>query len=533
MQSSGNRRKPFFPIRCKFLSSRLSIDLRALALFRIAIGILFAQSCALRSVNTSEHYSHSGILPSSLRVAELNEHSNIGSWSLFLIHDSMLWCSFLLVLGAISGIALALGWKTRFWTLMCLALAISLRARLPQAEDGGDVLLQLFMFWGLFLPLGRVWSVDSRGNPVALNSRTPIFSMATIAILIQMLLVYIGAAVAKTDPVWRVQGTALAEALQIESLTTSFGALCSHLPSPVLAALTHVVLIIEEVGPLLAILIPLSSPWRAAGPLLMFSLHAGIAATFALGQFPWIAISGWLLFLPSCIYDALEYRLTQQPRATSVSLPSTSQGLFWVPLVCLCLGMASFISNLPFLSQAHLLPTWAIWLANASGLRQNWSMFSPGIRTQDGWFVAVATFEDGTQRDIWQHLSPPSFQKPPSVRLSYRNERWREYLSDLFHSRRAKRSTAFANWLQQDWNSQHPHEPVTKLEVYFLLQDSRKPQEGVTPILLYPIEGTGPDGKAYFRGDPRTADTSVSSYGLPVLEQAASMTTLRPISPTP
>jgi hypothetical protein len=486
-----------------FFEERLAIDCRALALFRVGIGFLFALDCLMRLRDAEAHYSDAGIAPRAVRWAELAMTGKHGAWSLFFLDGSAAWSYALLLLGVAAGLMLCLGWRTKIATIVCWTLSLSLRMRIPHAGDGGDILLQLFFFWALFLPLGERYSLDRRfhfrGRPPA----AAVFSAGSIALLLQICFVYWFAAAAKTDASWRLHGTALQQSLKLESITTSFGTWAADWPVLILQALTHMTLIIEEFGPVAALLFPLRTSLRLAGPCILILLHLGIALCFTFGIFPWIAIVGWFLFIPSPVWHAMEALLMRR-RQAPLDAPAMlfgSRVSNVVATACFCVVGLTLVASLPALSVP--LPTPFKLFAQASGLNQNWNLFAPRVRAEDGWIMTKATLADGSLIDIWQQSSPPSFAKPASIFASYRGKRWRQHLGHVFHYRNALLTQAFANWLERNWNSAHPENPVKSLEIHFLLQNSNHQNGRAIPVRMYPIEATEPEGKAIFASDPR------------------------------
>jgi hypothetical protein len=486
-----------------FGKERLAIDCRALALFRMGIGFLFALDCFMRLRDAEAHYSDTGIAPRAVRWAELTMSGKHGVWSLFFLDGSVAWSYALLLLGIAAGLMLCLGWRTKTATSICWILSLSLRMRMPHLGDGGDILLQLFFFWGLFLPLGERYSLDRhfyfKGRPPAAS----VFSAGSIALLLQICFVYWFAAAAKTDASWRLHGTALQQALKLESITTSFGAWAADWPVLVLQALTHLTLLIEEFGPIAALLLPLRAPLRLAGPCAMILLHLGIAFCFTFGIFPWVAIVGWFLFIPTPACEAMETVLMRQRRIPPYepSMLFASRVSNIVATACICVTGLLLITSLPALNVA--VPAPIKLFAQASGLQQNWNFFAPRVRAEDGWIMVKATLADGSLVDIWQQSSPPSFSKPPSILASYRGKRWRQHLSYMFHYRNALLTDAFASWLERRWNETHPANPVKSMEVYFLLQNTVRQSADAIPVQLYPVQDLGAGGKAVFAGDPR------------------------------
>lgn len=87
----------------------------------------------------------------------------------------------------------------------------------PRRAEGGDDLLRLLLFWALFLPLGRCCSIDSLADRLRQpgSSRSParalqhvrcqpgvVVSAAAVALHVQVMVMYVCNAVAKTDESW-------------------------------------------------------------------------------------------------------------------------------------------------------------------------------------------------------------------------------------------------------------------------------------------------------------------------------------------
>ena len=98
------------------------------------------------------------------------------------------------------------GWHTRIATAVSWALLVSLHARNPWlASMGGDALLRLFLFWGMFLPLGARLSLDARREPALARAPAQYVSAATVALLGQVCLVYFATGAQKSGELWRTE----------------------------------------------------------------------------------------------------------------------------------------------------------------------------------------------------------------------------------------------------------------------------------------------------------------------------------------
>lgn len=67
----------------------------------------------------------------------------------------------LFALAAACAVALLVGWRTRLAALGCWLLLSSLQVRQPLIYIGGDSILRLLLFWGLFLPLSARLSLNA------------------------------------------------------------------------------------------------------------------------------------------------------------------------------------------------------------------------------------------------------------------------------------------------------------------------------------------------------------------------------------
>lgn len=275
-----------------------SIDYRSLAAFRIGLSLLLIFDLFNRSHDLIAHYTDFGVLPRDIYIQKFQPAWH---WSIHLMGGNEAAISFLFVIHAILAIALLFGIKTRIVHFLCWLLLISLQSRNPMVLQGGDVLLRVLFFWGLFLPLGARWSVDSAMSPnKALGS---IFNLASMTLLLQVSLVYVFTVLLKNDPAWW-QGQAVYMALAIDQFTTPFGNWLLQQKN-LLPLLTYSTIAWEFIGAIIVF-----SPWKTARlrmlAILGFGLmHLGLGLCMELGLFPWISLCSWLVFIPTLCWDQL------------------------------------------------------------------------------------------------------------------------------------------------------------------------------------------------------------------------------------
>ncbi|MGD1988948.1 MAG: hypothetical protein PVJ93_05815, partial [Pseudomonadales bacterium] len=196
------------------LRAPFTVDLRALGLLRIAVGLLILADLLLRSSDWLTFLGAEG-----LYGAELSK-SLAEPWrlSLYWLFDDPRWTLGLGVLSALAALTLTLGIRPWLSTLVSFLLLASLHNRNPLVLQGGDNLLLLLLFWGLFLPWGARLSLaaavqrPSREDVPGSHSPTHL-SIASKALIFQVLAVYFFSAFLKNGDAWRVDGTAIYYAL--------------------------------------------------------------------------------------------------------------------------------------------------------------------------------------------------------------------------------------------------------------------------------------------------------------------------------
>ncbi|MGI8861087.1 MAG: HTTM domain-containing protein [Rubrobacteraceae bacterium] len=295
-------------------------DLRSLAAFRIVLGLLVLADLALRATDFHAHYTDAGVLPRSQAI----ESGLIDAWefSLYLINGEALFQALLFGLTALAAVCMLVGYRTRLSTIIVWVLVVSVQWRNPLLLNGGDTLLRLLLFWAMFLPLGAYWSVD-RWRKAAPQRLSMVFlSVGTIGLLMQIAFVYIFTALLKTGDEWRVDGTALYYALNLDHLVTPFGVWMSQFPD-LLKVLTFATLGLEALGPFLLFFPFFTGPVRTAMVLAFMSLHFGIWTMMEIGFFPWISAFCMVCFLPAWFWDTTGARINA---AYPKFLPDVTRG---------------------------------------------------------------------------------------------------------------------------------------------------------------------------------------------------------------
>jgi hypothetical protein len=279
------------------LQKLFSIDLRSLALLRVMLALAILLNLAILLPDAHVFLSDSGIYP---------RRSAMGSpygWSLYFIHGSSWFSLLLMLLNCLAALLLMVGYRTRWMTIICWVLAMSLDSRIIGLTSGADTYLRLLLFWSMFLPLGARCSVDEAMSKAAALPRL-YFSWAVVAIFVQVTCLYLFSALLKTGTHWRETYDAVYFALNTPEITTPLAAyVASHVE--LLRSLTFYVYHLE----LAAVLFLFAPIFTAQARLLIITLlalmHVGFTLFLSIGFFPLVCLAGLTVFLPPLFWDRL------------------------------------------------------------------------------------------------------------------------------------------------------------------------------------------------------------------------------------
>ncbi|MCG5055032.1 MAG: HTTM domain-containing protein [Myxococcales bacterium] len=444
------------------------LDLRALALGRIGLALLLLYDLALRATDLEAHYTDAGVEPRS----EVGR-PELPLFRLYFLSGEASVTRTLFVMAATAATALLLGYRTRLATGLSWIFVASLQARNGHILQGGDNLLQMFLLWGLFLPLAGVWSLDARTRPPPTCTR--ITGAANFAFCGQLFMLYFITGTLKANlPHWRL-GDGVWDALNADEFVTRFG-LWLHPHRGILKLLGWGTLVLEILGPFVMLVPPRRWRVRLALVLSFIGLHLGITASMRIGMFSFVSIVGWLFLLPPGLFDRLHVRPIREGVAPSGSRwASRAAGVIFAYLV-----LAAMVSDrMPHgrVRDGLLKP------ARLLDLQEHWGMFVKP-RAHSGFLVLEGTLRNGGAIDLLRGGAPVSFSPPPLVIDLFPNQRWRKWLTGLTKDKDAERQRAerFAAWLCRKENSTRPSETaLTNVRVVYV---------------KHPVDARGDDSRA-------------------------------------
>ncbi|WP_151088143.1 HTTM domain-containing protein [Hymenobacter baengnokdamensis] len=467
------------------------LDLRALALLRMGTAALLVLDLAIRSTDLEAHYSNKGVLPVAVlfdhvwTAYQFSLHAASGLWQV----QAVLFC-----LAAVVAGALLLGYHTRLATLASWVLLVSLQNRNPLIGQGGDDLLRMLLFWGFFLPWGRVWSRDARSQPAP--ERYAYCSAATLAYIGQLALVYWCTALLKSGPEWTRDGTALYYALSLDQLLLPGGRLLYPHPD-LLRVLTFATWYIELLLPL-ALFIPFGVKWwRLLVIGVLVGFHLGISLTLFVGIFFIVNIVSVLGLLPPVALDWLTRRLVphaERTRRWHARLPAwqspwqlriertrprspgsvklwraVRDGFVFSVFFYVCWWNLDDVAG----PAGRWMSEPTRWFGYLFRVDQHWGMFAPSVFKDDGWYVLEGTTQTGRVLDLNRGGAPVSYVKPAAVVSLFKNDRWRKYSENYLFVNNAWMRGYYCNYLLRIWHENPAHPPLRHLSVVYMKEVSQ------------------------------------------------------------
>lgn len=460
----------------KYFSQIFSLDLRSLALFRVALGAMLLIDLAFRCMDVVAHLTDSGVLSRGLLWQLLETKWR---FSLYFIEGSPAWSFFLFGFSAFSAACFLLGWKTRFFNLLSWILLISLHVRNPFVLDGGDHLLRYLLFWGLFLPLNKCASLD------ALDSKSQelpqkVLSVGSAGLILQVCLAYWFSAYLKSlTPEWNT-GQAVEISLGIMGFVTPLGHLVSQWPGAVLRFMTEFIFNFEKWGPVLFLMPVFFSFFRLVGVIVFIVIHLFFAALLDLGMFPWIDMIAVLPFLPACFWgraiaNDMQDKFSQLAALKSSILINVIAG-FFLALI--------FFWNLWSSSSAFRMPPVLKEIGYLTHMDQRWGMYAPPA-SYNSWIVIPAKLKDGSEKDLTNFRKPKmvNWQEPKDPYSLYSSARWKNYLLNIAGTGKEQARIPYLEHVARKWNQQSSREQKVDILGMFILYQYFFPQVQKTQIV--------------------------------------------------
>lgn len=443
-------------------SEFFEIDLRSLALFRIALGALILADLALRWPFIAASLSDAGSWPRSA-VRSTGPLFSFYMWSGAAGFQTLLFC-----VAGVCALMLLVGCYTRFASVASWLLLGSLQLRHSELLNGGDSLLRMLLCWSVFLPLGARASVDAARRPERAAAGPAILSVASVALTLQFAILYIDAGLLKTGAAWVSDGTAIETALSIRVRRGVAAPLLLQYPD-LLRALTPIALYFERLGPLGIFFPCFTAPIRSFTLLAFWGFQLGLGLGISLQLFPFVCTAATLPLFPGWLWDRLAARGWPQlasaaparpergaaaggiARAARRLLAGAASGL---AALFLAASLALMLQSLSIVRVPRELRSWSALF----GVEQSWGMFSPSPPNFDAVFEIYGDLPDGNALSL---LDVEAGERWSRVLRFHRSFRMRIAL-DAVATRRGPLPSHYLRWLCRKWNQPQP--PALRVE---------------------------------------------------------------------
>ena len=272
-------------------------DARPLAMFRIALGAILLQDLWPRARDASTFLTDDGIFPRALLP---QGHG----WSLLDVAGGAAFVQVLLALCAAATTAFTLGYATRVSTVLTWLLWLSIHRRVPIIHTGGDSVIDILLFFGVFADLSGRWSISTRyrrGRRADVPALAPRFMQWVPALLY----LYTARQKVKNSGAEWWFGSVIFKTMHMHGWIRAPGAVAGRAHPGLCAAFTGGTIVVEFVVAFLL----LSPVWvrytRPAGIAMHLGLQGGILMTMKVGVFTYVMLAVTALWLLPGWLDAI------------------------------------------------------------------------------------------------------------------------------------------------------------------------------------------------------------------------------------
>ncbi|PYY00313.1 MAG: hypothetical protein DMG64_17245 [Acidobacteria bacterium] len=416
-----------------YLERTYSLDLRSLALFRIALGAVLLGDLIWRAQEMLVFYTDFVVLP---RAALLDKFSPPARFSIHMMSGQLIFQAMLFFVAAALAVMLMAGIRTRLAAFASWFMLVSIQNRTPVILQGGDVYLRVFAFIAMFLPLGALYSVDSGlREPEKEKPRFAHFSTPGVALIAQVAMVYTFAVLLKTAPEWRRDFSAVYYALQIQQITYPLGQLLLHFPK-LLPWLTRGTLVQEGAIPLLLLTPFLAGPARMLGAVLIILLHVALGLSIRLGHFPYIACTAALPLIPTWFWE-LKWIRRRFPWLSGESMAGFGTRVYYDRNCSFCSKLVRIVRAFLVLPKTELIPA------------QEFPVTELEMRDQKSWIVVDP---EGRRYYKWRALVHLVSQSPmfscltPVMRSEWLERNGRKWYEAIERNR--DKLSRYTDWIR-------------------------------------------------------------------------------------
>lgn len=433
------------------------------------------------------YYTDSGVYSLAAYEATFPQFTGLSIHAL----SGALWLQQLLfAVAGVLAVALVVGYRTRTVGALSFLLLLSLHARNPAVNNGGDILLRTVFLLALLTPLGERWSIDAlrRGS-----ARRTVRSAATTALLAQPLVVFGQNAVLKHRGETWYAGRGLDIAFANDVMTVYLGDYLTAFPL-LLETLNWLWVTLLAGAPVLLLF---TAGWtRAVIAFVYIGAFLGMVPTLMVGLFPLVLTTMVLAYLQPPFWDAIGRLLV--PHLGEYRPTTAHLGRFANPPVERRLlgrlrerGYGTLVESITAYGRSLLTVLGVIALvfvlvygighvieydvpyneAATAVIDQSWGLYAPNPTDSYHWYVVTAELRTGESVSALD-TSGVSFDRPPDPSSTFDSFRERKYMSVLASTDAdGPLATDYAEWACNRAATIH-EQPVRQVTVSQLTQPS-------------------------------------------------------------
>ncbi len=463
------------------------LDLRALGMFRIIVGLnLIYNILRYRLFYIREFYTADGLMPRAEIARLYGEHFTLIDW----LHEPWM-VSIFMVLGLIIAAFYTLGFRPALTGFLGFIWLWSIIHYNPFLSHGVEFLIEVSLFWGMFLPLGERFSLFKPARPV---DKQVVWDLPVFAILFQIAIIYLTSTITKTGEFWRA-GVAVESVMGDLTHAGLLSGWLAQLPG-LCKFLSYATLVIEGAIPLL-IFSPIKNGYaRLTAAVLLFGLHVSLGLSMEVGPFYLITTGFAVLLLPKMVWDKLkvpaDYNFGQIHWTKYTFQPDVRQRLILKRVIALGIIGVLVLAFQKNLAKWRYNSYWSDTIKNnavldvvarlktpligVSGIfRQSWWLFAPDPHKDMGCVIMTGILPDGKVIDL--HSGKVLFQLDPSTGKfdtvnTPRVQATGAMFIYSFYIRRSYKDldeAVFKNWAQYEYGRWVVKNPGIQLREYSLM----------------------------------------------------------------
>ena len=180
----------------------LSLDLRSLALGRVLMGAVLLLDLRERVRDLHVFYTDDSCLPRHIALGGGDPRLRQTDVSFYFATGAAPTVALLFCCSAGFAVSLMVGYCTKLSCFLSWLHWRSIEARNGPIHQAGDLLLRLMLWWGLFLPLGAVFSVDAWLMPEEATVHPFVTGLPVVGYMLQLGSVYFFTSLVKVDRSW-------------------------------------------------------------------------------------------------------------------------------------------------------------------------------------------------------------------------------------------------------------------------------------------------------------------------------------------